>query len=125
MTEIRVLVVDDDPMQLAMVERALPSEWFAVCCVASVADVMVKGPSFGPHIVLADVNMPDLPEDRSIVAMLREAVPGARIVLYSAWEEARLRRLAMQLGADAYISKSVSVIGIGNRLRELHGGMHE
>jgi two-component system, OmpR family, response regulator len=125
MTEIRVLVVDDDPMQLAMVERALPPEWFAVRCVASVAEVMTVGTGFGPHIVLADVNMPDLPEDRSIVAMLREAIPDARIVLYSAWEEARLRRLAMQLGADAYISKSVSVIGIGNRLRDLYGGMHE
>jgi hypothetical protein len=42
-------------------------------------------------------------------------------VLYSAWEEPKLRQLASQLGADAFISKSESVFAIGARLRTLAG----
>ena len=123
MTEImRVLVVDDDPMQLAMIERALPPTWFSVRCAATVAEMLADGPPFTPHVVLADVDMPDLPPERSVVALARGVMPHARVVLYSAWEDSKLRSLAMQLGADAYISKSVSVIGIGQRLRDLYGG---
>jgi two-component system OmpR family response regulator len=118
---MRVLVVDDDEMQLAMIERALPQ--FTVRCAISVADMQAIGPGFEPQIVLVDVNMPDVPEDSSVVALARTAAPAAKVVLYSAWEESKLRRLAMQLGADSYISKSVSVIGIGERLRELLKGV--
>jgi two-component system, OmpR family, response regulator len=117
---LRVLVVDDDPMQLALVERALPSEWFALRCVATVADMVAEAHGFKPEIVLVDVNLPDATPERT-VALARDAAAGARIVLYSAWEDSRLRALAIRLGADAFISKSESVIGIGRRLRELHG----
>jgi DNA-binding response OmpR family regulator len=116
---IRILVVDDDEMQLAMIERALPADWFTVRCVGSINDMLGAGKSFDPEIVLVDVNMPDVAEGTSVVALAREAGPKSRVVLYSAWEESRLRQLAAQLGADAYISKSVSVIGIGKRLQEL------
>lgn len=120
---IRVLVVDDDPVQLAMVERALPSEWFDVRCVEHLHDLLESGRAHRPQLVLLDVNLPDSPPERT-VALVRDATPGARVVLYSAWEESKLRALCRQLGADAYISKSESVIGIGKKLRELQGGIH-
>ncbi len=122
---IRILVVDDDDMQLVMIERALPATWFTVRCASSINDMLVAGKSFDPQIVLVDVNMPDVPPGSSPVALAREAGPAARVVLYSAWEESRLRQLATQLGADSYISKSVSVIGIGQRLQELVKGAHD
>jgi hypothetical protein len=71
----RVLVVDDDPLQVELVERGLSRDGFEV--------------------------------------------RGVRIVLYSAWEESRLRVLAGQLGADGFISKSDSVTAFGRRLRAM------
>lgn len=118
---MKVLVVDDDPMQLAMIERALPPQFFDVKCAATVGEMLAAGPTFAPHVVLADVNMPDLVGTHTVVGLAREAMPRARIVIYSAWEDSRLRGLAAELGADSYISKSASVIGIGTRLRELYG----
>jgi len=118
---MRVLVVDDDPMQLALVERALPPEWFTVRCVGTTADMVAAGPQFAPQVVLVDVNMPDTSADQT-VALARKAAPGALVVLYSAWEDSKLRSLAMRLGADTFISKSESVVGIGRRLRELYKG---
>jgi DNA-binding NarL/FixJ family response regulator len=114
----RVLVVDDDPLQVELVERGLSRDGFEVRGVTSIADMAVEARRFAPRIVLIDVNMPDAPGERA-VAVARDAVPGARIVLYSSWEESRLRVLAIQLGADGFISKSDSVIAFGRRLRAM------
>jgi DNA-binding response OmpR family regulator len=118
---MRVLVVDDDPMQLDLVERALSRDGFEVRGVATMAFMIAEAPRFSPDVVLMDVNMPDAPDDR-LVAIARDAAPGARVILYSAWEESKLRVLSAKLGADGYVSKSESVIAIGRKLRELSRG---
>jgi two-component system, OmpR family, response regulator len=121
MNVIRVLVVDDDPMQLELVERALSRSGFEICGVASLDELATEAPRFAPQIVLVDVNMPEAPPERTI-AIAREWATGARVVLYSAWEDSRLRTLALRLGADGFISKSESVVAISRRLRNLHEG---
>jgi DNA-binding response OmpR family regulator len=115
---LRVLVVDDDPLQVELVERGLSRDGFEVRGVTSIADMVVEAQRFAPRIVLIDVNMPDDPGGRA-VAVARDAAPGVQIVLYSAWEESRLRVLASQLGADGFISKSDSVTSFGRRLRAM------
>ena len=115
---IRVLVVDDDPLQLELVERALSRDGFELRGVASCEGVAAVARELEPQLVLLDVNMPDSSPER-VIGLVREAVGTARIVLYSAWEESKLRALANKLGADAYMSKSESVFSIGRRLHEL------
>lgn len=121
MIKNRVLVVDDDPMQLELVQRGLARDGFEVHGVATVAAMADEARRFFPSVVLIDVNLPDAAGDRA-VAVARDAAPGARLVLYSAWEESKLRILALQLGADGYISKSESVVAIGRRLQDLQKG---
>ncbi|HEX7839747.1 MAG TPA: response regulator, partial [Kofleriaceae bacterium] len=109
MTNIeRVLVVDDDPLQVELVQRGLSRDGFEVHGVTTIREMALEAKRFAPNILLIDVNMPDAPEDR-MVAMARESAPGARIVLYSAWEDSTLRVIAARLGADGFISKSDSV----------------
>lgn len=117
----RVLVVDDDPMQLELVERGLSRDGFEVRGVSTVAELALAARQFLPDVVLLDVNMPDAPGERTI-AIARDAAPNARLVLYSAWEESKLRILALRLGADGFISKSESVVAIGRRLQDLQKG---
>ena len=76
---------------------------------------------FAPDVILIDVNMPDASGEQTIV-VARAVAPDARLVLYSAWEESKLRVLALQVGADGFISKSESVLAIGRRLHELQKG---
>jgi DNA-binding response OmpR family regulator len=114
----RVLVVDDDPLQRELVERALSRDGFELACVATVAELAAVAPGFGPEIVLMDVNLPGTSLERAI-AVARDVAAAARVVLYSAWDEAKLKVLAQRSGADAFISKSESVVAIGRRLREL------
>ena len=117
----RVLVVDDDPMQLELVERGLSRDGYEVRGVTTLVEMTSEARRFLPGVVLIDVNMPDAASERS-VALARDAAPSAKLVLYSAWEESKLRVLALQLGADGYISKSESVIAIGRRLQDLQKG---
>ena len=117
----RVLVLDDDPMQLELVERGLSRDGFEVRGVTTVDEMVREATRFLPSVVLIDVNLPDAAGDRAL-ALARGAAPAAKLVLYSAWEESKLRVLALQLGADGYISKSESVIAIGRRLQDLQKG---
>lgn len=118
---IRILIVDDDPLQLELAERALSRDGFEVCTVPTIADMAAEAPRFQPEIVLVDVNLPDVRPERAI-SIARDVAAGARIVLYSAWEESKLRSLVLRSGADAFISKSESVVAISRRLRELRKG---
>ena len=115
---IRLLVVEDDAMQSEMVERALGRDGFDVRVARSVGELRTAVSGFVPELVLVDVNMPDAP-DGQMVGLVRDLVPTARVVLYSAWEESKLRRLAKDLGAHGFISKSESVFAIAGRLREI------
>lgn len=121
MSELRVLVVDDDDMQLELVERALARDGFDVKGVDSIKGIAAAAAGHQPQIVLLDVNMPGS-SGGDAIASVRGAAPGARVILYSSWEESRLRTIAAQLGADGYLSKSASIAVIGKRLRELAGG---
>jgi DNA-binding response OmpR family regulator len=118
---IRLLVVDDDPLQVELVRRGLERDGFEVLGVTRFADMASAARGFEPGVVLLDVNMPDAPET-NMVGEIRYAAPGAHVILYSAWEDAKLRVLVRQLGADGFISKSESVIAIGRRLHELQRG---
>lgn len=115
---LRVLVIDDDPMQLELVERALSREGFEICTVSTIAELVSAAARFAPAIVLVDVNLPDI-EPEGAIRIAREHASNARIILYSAWEDSKLRNLVLRTGADAFISKSESVVAIGRRLREL------
>lgn len=115
---IRLLVLDDDRMQLELLERALSRDGFDIRAVETVAELTAEAARFAPELVLVDVNLPDAQPEQTIAAA-RAAAPGARIVLYSAWEASRLRVLTLQSGADAYLSKSESVLALGPLLRKI------
>jgi DNA-binding response OmpR family regulator len=115
---IRLLVLDDDRMQLELLERALSRDGFDIRAVETVAELTAEAARFAPELVLVDVNLPGAQPEATIAAA-RAAARGARIVLYSAWEASRLRALMLQSGADAYLSKSESVLALGPLLRKL------
>lgn len=117
---IRVLVVDDDPMQLELLDRALSREGFELRAVSSVETLEVEAREFEPQLMLIDVNLPDTDPAKVIEAARRGS--RAHLVLYSAWEDSKLRGLAKQFGADGYICKSESVFALGQRLRDMNRG---
>ena len=74
----RVLVVDDDPLQVELVERGLSRDGFEGRGVTTIAEMVVEARRFAPRIMLIDVNMPDAPGDGA-VAVAGRAGPGGGV----------------------------------------------
>lgn len=114
----RILIVDDDPLQLSLVGRTLRGEKFQVMSTDSPLGVTNTVRTFQPHAVLLDVKIPELPGDR-LVPLLRRSSPNTLLILYSASDVDQLRKLTQTVAADAWISKSDDIGRLGRKLKEL------
>lgn len=117
--DLRLLVVDDDPMQLELVQRALGYEGFVVETASSVDDAAAVVERFTPDLVLVDVNMPGMSGD-DLRRFVRAGGSHARVLLFSASDGSTLKTLATSLGADGWLSKSAALPEIARQLREVH-----
>ena len=116
-TALRVLVVDDDALQLSFLERSLRLEGFDVTTMSQAIGVSVMVRKFRPDIVLFDVNIPALSGDRLLEVVRRHAPASTKLVLYSACDESHLRHLAREVEADGYITKSVAGTELAQAIR--------
>lgn len=113
----RILVIDDDTLQLELLQRVLTRDGFEVAVGATINDIERLASSFKPQIVLVDVNIPGASNGKGL-SMARAAAPrGTRFFLLSASDESKLRVLARELGADGWLSKSVPIAEISKKLR--------
>jgi DNA-binding response OmpR family regulator len=118
-SEVRLLVVDDDPMQLELVQRALGHEGFVVETSSTIAAAAVAVESFGPDVVLVDVNMPGMSSD-DLRGFVERGGGRARVLLFSASDGSHLKSLAARLGAHGWLSKSSALPEIARQLSALH-----
>jgi DNA-binding response OmpR family regulator len=114
----RIMLVDDEPLQLALVGRTLRADGYRVVSTDSSLGVTNTARSFQPHLMLLDVRIPELSGDR-LVPLLRRITPDTLLILYSACDPDQLRRLASLVSADGWISKSDEIGKLSNRLKEL------
>jgi DNA-binding response OmpR family regulator len=117
----RILVIDDDTLQLELLQRVLARDGFTVAVGASMNDIKHLSKEFKPNVVLMDVNIPGASGGTGL-PMARSAAPrGTKLYLFSACDESKLRALARDLGADGYLSKSMPVAEVSRKLREIAG----
>ena len=115
----RILVIDDDTLQLELLQRVLSRDGFDVAVGASMNDIQHLARKFRPHVVLMDVNIPGA-SGGSGLPMARAAAPlGTRFYLFSACDESKLRLLAREHRADGWLSKSLPVAEVSRKLKEI------
>ena len=73
-----------------------------------------------PDLILLDIAMP-VRDGFEALPTLRTESPNSRIIILSSFQEAQLGRKALDLGAAAYLEKSVPPDEIADRLVELMG----
>lgn len=117
--DVRLLVVDDDPMQLELVQRALGHEGFVVETSSTLAAASAAVEAFGPDVVLVDVNIPGMSND-DLRAFVEAGAARTRVLLFSASDTSHLKALAARLGAFGWLSKSSALPEIARRLHEVH-----
>jgi DNA-binding NarL/FixJ family response regulator len=109
MSAVRVLIVDDDDLMRAGLEKVLSSdETVDVVGEASNGRAAVdRVRALGPDVVLMDVRMPDLDG----IAATREVVaafPGAKVVILTTFEQDDYIFGALNAGASGFLLKRTS-----------------
>jgi len=111
----RILVVDDEPRYLRLMEANLTSEGFDVIKAANGQEAVDRVASHQPDLVLLDIMMPVL-DGFAACELIREfsMVP---IIMVTARGEENARVRGLDLGADDYIVKPFSATELLARVR--------
>ena len=105
-SEIRILVVEDDPFFQRVLQKRLAADGYQVLTAADGREGMKSIVAFEPDLVLSDWMMPQvdgLELCQAVKTGLREAAP--YFILLTAKGEISDKLLALETGADDYLVK--------------------
>ena len=105
--EGKVLVVDDNDIELGVVRVVLEAEGFCVSTLDSVFELSIAIKRDRPDVILLDVMMPALTGDRAAAILKQHGFArDIPVILHSSKEESELEALATRAGVQGYVRKT-------------------
>jgi two-component system phosphate regulon response regulator PhoB len=105
----RILVVDDEPEAVELVEFNLKQAGYAVSTAADGAEALKKARSQTPDLIVLDVMLPEMDGFEICKALRLEATTAKVPVIMLTAKAAEIDRvLGLELGADDYLTKPFS-----------------
>ena len=106
----RILVVDDQPANLALVKKVLAPAGFEVVEARSGAEALALAQETAPDLILLDIHLPDM-HGLDVLRRLREAAWGAGVpvVAMSALASPEDQRLWLEAGCVGTVEKPITV----------------
>lgn len=101
----RVLIADDSPIVIEVVKSILSGSEFALTTVSDGAAALHALKQELPDLLVSDVEMPQL-DGLSLLRRVRERWPRLPVVMLTTRDADEDRRVAMALGASAYLLKA-------------------
>jgi two-component system cell cycle response regulator len=116
----RVLVVDDMPLNVALLEARLTAAHFRVDTASSGAEALEKIQASCPDIVLLDVMMPEM-NGHEVCRRIKldPKTSHLPVVMVTALDEAKDRTAGLRAGADDFLTKPVDRVTLTARVRSL------
>jgi len=116
----KILVVDDEPEAVELVEFNLQQAGYAVVTAADGAEALSKARAAQPSLIVLDLMLPEV-DGLEVCKMLRRdpATAGIPIVMLTAKAAEIDRVLGLELGADDYITKPFSPRELVLRVKKL------
>ncbi len=111
----RILLVDDDPHLIPLIQRGLAYEGFEVFTAMDGESGLSAASTYQPHIVLLDIAMPGL--DGFEVCRRLRLQDDIGIIMLTARDEVTDKVSALNLGADDYIPKPFAFDELLARIR--------
>jgi len=112
----RILAVDDEPRMLRTLRLSLTRQGFDVETVESGTAALSLLATWHPDVILLDLALPDL-DGVEVVRQIRARGSATRIVVLSARRGDPDKVLALDLGADDYLTKPFSMDELLARIR--------
>jgi DNA-binding response OmpR family regulator len=117
MSEISVLVVDDDPNALDIVRTYLESKGYKVSTAKDGQEALAQLERVRPAIVLLDVMMPGMDGWEVARVIKNHPVFGrTRVVMLTARSDFADKHEGLRSGADDYIVKPIQLRELGERI---------
>jgi two-component system cell cycle response regulator DivK len=119
-TGVRVLIVDDNPLNLELAKEVLEGAGYAVRQAASGAEALAAVRQELPQIILMDIGMPQM-DGYAVLKALRGGLATASIpvVAVTSYAMAGDERRAREAGFDGYIPKPIDVRNLPRMVAEL------
>jgi CheY-like chemotaxis protein len=112
-----VLVLDDNEVTRDLITLALEAEGHTVRVASTINEFLALVNERKPHVVLTEARMPDAPDDQFCDFLRRRmAMDSIPIVIFSSAQGIELETLALNAGADLFLSKDQ---GLEDLIREL------
>jgi CheY-like chemotaxis protein len=115
----RVLIVDDDPLQLRLVSVALAQEGYDLDTTLSGTGALKLAQKRRPDLILLDVNLPDM-SGIEVLQRLKASpqCSGVPVVMLTGNSERQVVLDCMQAGAISFVVKPVDRVVLTSRLSE-------
>lgn len=119
--QVRLLVLEDDPVQAESLQLRLSHQGFQVQVCATAAELMEAFAQRAPSLLLADIMLPDAPTGGiDVVARLRESGRLCCPVLFmSARGDLEARLAAVRAGGAGYFLKPLDIDAVSERIDDL------
>ena len=116
----KLLVIDDEEGIRRMLTLSLSTDGYEVLTADNGNDALAKARSVIPDLILLDLMLPQI-DGLKICRMLKfdEKYKNIPIVMFTAKGEESDQQLGYEVGADAYIPKSIGPVKLLEKIKEL------
>ena len=121
MEEYRVLLADDEEEIRSGISRKIDWASLGLTLVGEAGngeEALELAEQLRPDVVLTDIKMPFL-DGLELCRRLRVTLPGARLVVFSGFDDFEYARQAMSLGVSEYILKPINAPELRQVLEKL------
>jgi DNA-binding response OmpR family regulator len=120
----KILIADDEPDVLAILEKKLKENYFEVLGLSKGKDILDSVKSFKPDLMILDIVMPDI-DGYSVAFLLREdkELKGIPIIFMTGkdLDYSGVQRRIAELGYCDFISKPCSFEDLFKKIKEIVG----
>jgi two-component system cell cycle response regulator DivK len=125
MTGERILVVEDNPLNLKLVRDVLGAAGYDVLEATSGEEGLRVAAEQPPDLVLMDLQLPGIDGTETLLRLRRDGLKSTvPVVAVTAFAMAEDHTRAERAGFDAYVEKPISVRSLVRQVRRLLDGDH-
>ena len=113
---MQILLVEDDPVISAGLQKMLTGEDFVVNCVATGEQAVFQTETTPSDIIILDIGLPDI-SGIEVLKRIRPKYPELPVLLLTARDDIKDKVIGLNAGADDYLTKPFEIDELIARLR--------